>query len=590
MADKSLDRANGCLDNTTWDHKWGFADTRIIVQENRSVFMTGSRYAMSGYEIPDFIPYAEKILGIDFDIRDRKYELVHKPVPSPIKNDAFCQAVAHIFPESQYTFDDRQRLIHSHGQTTADEIYKVLYSQLERVADMVFFCASEADAIKIVSLAALYNVCLVPFGGGTSVSCALKLPASEDRMIVSLDMHRMNKIEWIDRQNLRLCAQAGITGKELEEYLQKEGYTTGHEPDSIELSTLGGWIATNASGMKKNRYGNIEDIVENVTMITPRGVIEQLTIVPRMSMGAQPQRMLFGSEGNFGLITRAVMRIHPLPEAQKYSSIVFPNFRTGVDFLYELTRKGIFPASIRLLDNTQFRFGLALRPRPTLKRALFRKAQDFYLFSIKGLKLEEMVAATVIMEGEAGEVQYQEGQIERLAKKHHGIIGGASNGRRGYMLTYAIAYIRDFLASYHITGETYETTVPWSKIHDVCEAVARRGLEKHREYNLPGKPYISPRVTQLYHTGVCIYFTHGFCSRGVDAPEEVLSEIEHALRETIMEAGGSISHHHGVGKLRKDFMKQTISPASVRMIKDMKQVSDPDNIFGVRNNVLADDE
>ncbi len=590
MADKSLDRTNGCLDNTTWDHKWGFADTRIIVQENRSVFMTGSRYAMSGYEIPDFIPYAEDILGIDFDIRDRKYELVHKPVPSPVKNDAFCQAVARIFPESQYTLDDRQRLIHSHGQTTADEIYKVLYSHLERVADMVFFCENEEDAIKIVSLANLYNVCLVPFGGGTSVSCALKLPASEERMIVSLDMHRMNKIEWIDRQNLRVCVQAGITGKDLEEHLQKEGYTTGHEPDSIELSTLGGWIATNASGMKKNRYGNIEDIVENVTMITPRGVIEQLTIVPRLSMGAQPQRLLFGSEGNFGLITRAVMRIHPLPEAQKYSSIVFPNFRTGVDFLYELTRKGIFPASIRLLDNTQFRFGLALRPRPTLKRALLRKAQDFYLFSIKGFKLEEMVAATVIMEGAAGEVQYQERQIERLAKKHHGIIGGANNGRRGYMLTYAIAYIRDFLASYHITGETYETTVPWSKIHEVCEAVTRKGLEKHREYNLPGKPYISPRVTQLYHTGVCIYFTHGFCSRGVDAPEEILSEIEHALRETIMAAGGSISHHHGVGKLRKDFMKQTLSPAGVRLIKDMKQVSDPDNIFGIRNNVLADEE
>lgn len=590
MADKSLSKTAANLDNTIWDHKWGFADTKMIIKPNRAVFMTGNRYALAGFDMPDLVPFIEKTLGITLDIHDVKVECADKPVPPPVQHAEFCQAVAQLFPESRYSFDPRERLIHSHGQTTADEVYKVLYSRLERVADMVFFCETEDDAVKLIALAQAHNVCLVPYGGGTSVSCALKLPANETRMIVSVDMRRMNKIEWIDRENFRACVQAGITGMELEAQLEQLGFTSGHEPDSMELSTLGGWIATNASGMKKNRYGNIEDIVENVTMITPRGVLEQMTALPRISMGMQPQHLFFGSEGTLGLITRAVIKIYKLPEVKKYGSIVFPNFKQGVDCLYELRRANIIPASIRLMDNIQFRFGLALRPRPAGLKALLSHLQKFYLFSVKQLDAHEMVVATIVMEGTEEEVEYQEENIYRIAKKYNGIRGGANNGKRGYMLTYAIAYIRDFLAAYHITGETYETTVPWSKIHEVCTAVARRGEELHRAYNLPGKPYISPRVTQLYHTGVCIYFTHGFSTRGVDAPNEILNAIDYALRETIMEHGGSISHHHGVGKLRKDFLPKTLSAASIGILKDVKQANDPQNIFGIRNNVFADGE
>jgi alkyldihydroxyacetonephosphate synthase len=590
MADKSLSRVAANLDNTTWDHKWGFADTKMLIKEDRSVFMTGNRYALSGFDMPELLPFIEKTLGITIDLHNIKAECPDKPVPPPGKNERFCRAVARVFPESRYTFDPRERLLHSHGQTTAEEVYKVLYSRLERVADMVFFCESQDDAVKLVALAREHNVCLVPYGGGTSVSCALKLPVNERRMIVSIDMRRMNKIEWIDRENFRACVQAGITGSDLEAQLEREGFTSGHEPDSLELSTLGGWVATNASGMKKNRYGNIEDIVENVTMITAQGIVEQVDAMPRLAMGIQPQHLLFGSEGTLGLITKAVIKIHKLPQTKKYGSIVFPNFKRGVDCLYELRRANIIPASIRLLDNIQFRFGTVLKPRPTSKDALISKLQKFYLSSVKHFDFNEMVGATIVMEGTAEEVAYQEKNVYRIAKKYGGIPGGEHNGKRGYMLTYAIAYIRDFLAAYHITGETYETTVPWNKIHEVCDAVAQRGRELHEAYGLPGRPYISPRVTQLYHTGVCIYFTHGFSTQGVAAPDEILSKIDHILRETIMEHGGSISHHHGVGKLRKDFLPKTLSPASICLLQDVKKVSDPQNIFGIRNNVFADEK
>ncbi|MCA9928908.1 MAG: hypothetical protein KC419_10540, partial [Anaerolineales bacterium] len=201
----------------------------------------------------------------------------------------------------------------------------------------------------------------------------------------------------------------------------------------------------------------------------------------------------------------------------------------------------------------------------------------------------ELCAATIVMEGTAEEVAFQNKLINQIAKKHRGIAGGETNGKRGYMLTYAIAYIRDFLAEFDIIGETYETTVPWSKIDAVLAAVDKKAQEKHAEYNLPGRPYVSPRVTQLYHTGVCIYFTHGFSTKGVKDPDIIFSKIEHALRETIMEHGGSVSHHHGVGKIRKDFMPDTLSAASIDVLKDIKQAYDPDNVFGIRNNVFAEE-
>lgn len=252
-----------------WGHKWGFADTHLQIDNDRSVMMVGDRYPLSGYKMPYLLPYIEALLGIKIE----------------------------------------------------------------------------------------HDICLIPFGGAANVSCALQTPHDETRMIVSVDMKRMNQIEWIDPDNLRACVQAGMTGQQLEEALEKEGFMCGHEPDSLELSTLGGWISTHASGMKRNRYGNIEQIVENIVMITPQGVLEQVEAVPRAAMGMQLQKLLFGSEGNLGLITKAVIKIHPIPPVKKYDSLVFPNFELGVTFLYELAHSGFAPASIRLVDNNQFHFG-----------------------------------------------------------------------------------------------------------------------------------------------------------------------------------------------------------------------------------------
>ncbi len=589
MADKALNQTGVSLDNTRYDHFWGYRDTAFRLNARGHVELIGNRYLLSGYEMPAFRPFVDDVFGQELDWVNTKPANDQPIIPPPVANPSFDNRLPSILGEHQYTDDVRERLIHSHGQTSSSELYQVIYENLERVADLVVWPESTEDAHQLIRLAADCNVCLVPYGGGTNVSNALLLCPTETRKIVSVDMRRMNKVLEIDEWNMSARVQAGITGSELEDVLQARGYIVGHEPDSMELSTLGGWISTNASGMKKNRYGNIEDIVDKVTLISPQGEITHLDAAPRRSAGIQPRDLVFGSEGNLGLITEATLNIHKAPEQTLYGAYVFPDFAHGVTFLYELNRSGQLPASVRLVDNLQFRFSQALKPTATGVKVAEQKIQRFFLEKVLQYNLREVSAATVVMEGTREEVVRQRRHIAALARRHRGVSGGAANGQRGYMLTYAIAYIRDFLASYYISGETYETSTTWDRIHPVVDAVIAKAHELQQKHKLMGKPFISARVTQTYHTGVCIYFTHGYCNQGLDAPLEVFLDIEDEIRTAILEAGGSISHHHGVGKLRQKFMDQAITPTSMKILKDLKRSSDPTNIFGIGNGVFTPD-
>jgi alkyldihydroxyacetonephosphate synthase len=572
-------------DNQKAQHTWGFRDTQFIVHPNRSVELTGQRYEICGFQMPDFIPFVESSLGVQVDI----HALNEGRTPSVAqanRNEAFCQALAARFPNAKTSSSDSDRLSHSHGQATGDEVYKVLHAELDKVVDLVFFCSSEEEAEGVVRLAIEHDVCLVPYGGGTNVSGCLQLPENETRMVVSVDTRALNRIEWINKQNRQACVQAGITGLELERELQKHGLTSGHEPDSYEFSTLGGWISTNASGMKKNRYGNIEDIVESISVVTPSGTLQTLKGFPRQSAGVQVRPLLFGSEGNFGLITKAVIRVRPMPEKRAYQSVLFPNAEVGVAFLHELSNGTFLPASIRLVDNNQFRFGLALKPASGPAGRVKSALQKMFIQNVKHIDVKKMVVATIVMEGSAREVEVQEQLLSELAAKHRGFMAGGHNGKRGYNLTFAIAYIRDFLAKLHVMGETFETTLPWDKIHSVNRAVIHETEAIHRDYGLPGKPFISYRVTQLYTTGACVYYTYGIYTQGMANPGQIASRADHRLRATVVKHGGSISHHHGVGKFRTDLLAEVLPPKNGELVMAVKDTLDPKNVFGARNGAL----
>lgn len=573
--------------NERWDHAWGYRDTQFEVGPDGHVRLTGNRYEISGVPMPGFLPFCETALGVRLDVSEARPH-VSPELAAPQKNDPFCRAIEQEFGSEDYSFADRPRAIHSHGQATGEEVYQALYGRLARVVDMVFFCRSEQAAQRITELALEHDVCLIPYGGGTNVTGCLTLPTGESRMIVSVDMRPMNKIEWVNRRNRQALVQAGITGAELERQLNLQGFTSGHEPDSQEFSTLGGWISTNASGMKRNRYGGIEDIVEQFTIVTPSGKLETLDRYPRQSAGVQMRPALFGSEGNFGLITSAVLRLRELPEATRYQSLIFPNFRRGVDFLYALSGTSFLPASIRLVDNAQFRFGHALKPAQSGSvAALKSKLQKAFLSKIKHVDLGQMSVATLVMEGSRAEVAAQEQLIGKLAAEYQGFFAGGGNGKRGYHLTFAIAYIRDFMTKVHVMGETLETTAPWDKVQDICEAVEDEAERIHADMRLEGKPFVSYRVTQLYASGVCVYFTYAAYARGQDEAK-VAVEADRRLRSAIVKAGGAISNHHGIGKFRSQLLMERLSQPNVELVRSAKRTLDVNNVFGAGNGVFSE--
>jgi alkyldihydroxyacetonephosphate synthase len=364
----------------------------------------------------------------------------------------------------------------------------------------------------------------------------------------------------------------------------------GHEPDSVEFSTLGGWIATHCSGMKKNRYGNIEDLVLDVNVVTPQGKLERSTVAPRESVGVDPRRWIYGSEGNLGIITSAVVKVFPLPEVERHGSVVFPSYEDGIAFMYDLARVGDLPTSVRLVDNVQFQFSMALKPGSSGFGALKSRIQKWIATGLLGYEPNRMVACTLLFEGGKEETRRQQSMVYRIAKKHGGMKAGAENGRRGYQLTFAIAYIRDFVMNHHLLGESFETSVPWNRILDVCHAVDRCVREEHAKRGLPGRPFVCSRVTQIYQTGVCVYFYFGFSFKGVENPSQVYSEIEALARQAILDAGGSLSHHHGIGKIRERFLPQIMSPAVREFNRRTKQAIDPENVFGSRNQGVVSDD
>lgn len=246
---------------------WGFADSGFEVTATGQVGFRGGRYAISGKVIPGLLPWAETILGLPLDTRDRNASGYPTAPPARVANEPLERALASRLPAGRISTEPLLRLRHGHGHTQED-----------------------MWAVRLVlELAREHGACLVPFGGGTNVTDALRCPADERRTIVSLDLRRMNRVLWIDPVNHTAEIQAGATGIEIEEQLRRHGFTLGHEPDSIEQSTLGGWIATNASGMKKNRYGNIEEIVLSVRAVTPDGALARAA-APRESVGPEPSR------------------------------------------------------------------------------------------------------------------------------------------------------------------------------------------------------------------------------------------------------------------------------------------------------------
>lgn len=566
--------------NTLRWNGWGYDDTEFVVNEQGNVRLTGSRYLFSGQVLPHFRGWAETKVGLNINDVSPPQDKMKAPAIVN-KNDAFLADIKASC--NRFSLNDDDRIFHAHGHS-CQEVFDLRYGAFKRVPDVVVWPGSHQHVEAIVAAAAKHNVVIIPYGGGTTVTHSLLPPEKETRMIVSLDMHEMKKLKWVNKQNMLACFEAGIIGRELEEQLQPLGLCFGHEPDSHEFSSLGGWVATRASGMKKNVYGNIEDLIIGVKFVTPTGTFERSCLVPRISVGPELHEIVMGSEGTLGVVTEVTIKVRNLPEKRAYGSVIFPDFESGYKALYEISMARAAPVSIRLMDNMQFQFGQALKPaHHSFKELAIDKAKKLYVTKILGFDPDRMTAATLMFEGSAESVAAQEKKVYAIATKYGGKAAGVENGLRGYFLTFMIAYLRDFGFKYWFMAESFETSVPYDKVLPLCEGVKKRIKESCAAKGIKKEPFVSCRVTQLYDTGACVYFYFGFIFKGLKDPAGTFSEVEHEAREEILKHGGSLSHHHGVGKLRKEFLPGTVGPTGMNMLKGIKQTIDPQNIFANGN-------
>lgn len=564
---------------------WGYRDSKFEYHsESDTCTFSGSRYPMAGITMPYLMQWFKNDLGANPSDFTPPQPLDLSKIPHPIRNVEFMEAAR---PWCKLMTEDAEdRLMHGHGHL-CEEIFMLRNNMYhdQRIPDLVVYPSSHEDVVQLVKLAAMYNVVLIPMGGGTSVSGALMCPKEETRTIVSLDMTEMNRIHWIDPENHMAHIEAGIIGQDLERRLEKEGYTTGHQPDSLEFSSLGGWVATRASGMKKNLYGNIEDMVVRIKMVTAKGTIEKSCQVPRISAGPDVHEFILGSEGTLGVITEVTLKIKPLPECTKYGSLIFPDFEKGIKFMQEVAKQKIYPASIRLMDNAQLRFGLALKPEKGLIERFTDHIKQMYITRLRGFNPEKVALCTAVFEGPTDRVNKEEADINRIAAEFGAIPAGEANGKNGYLLTFSIAYLRDLGMNYGFLAESFETSVPWDRVSDLIKNVKQRIIQVCKEQGVreENPPYSSARVTQCYDTGACCYFYFGFYAGDLPNPLEAYSILEKSAREEVLANGGSVSHHHGIGKVRAQFLEDTISKAGKQALLAVKQGLDPQNIFGCGN-------
>jgi alkyldihydroxyacetonephosphate synthase len=238
------------------------------------------------------------------------------------------------------------------------------------------------------------------------------------------------------------------------------------------------------------------------------------------------------------------------------------------------------------MDNLQFQLGSSLKPEQSVLMNVLDRIIKFYVINIKRFNPEELCAVTMTFEGSSKDViKAHQARLNELAKSLNGMPAGASNGIRGYFLTFVIAYLRDFGLRHQFIAESFETSVPWDCVNKVINETKKQILSDCKSAGIAFEPMISARVTQTYDSGACIYFYFGMCWKGISDPVSVYSYIEDRARHCVMKHGGSISHHHGVGKIRKQFLNTQIGHVGELMLRAIKQAVDPKNIFATGNLV-----
>lgn len=484
------------------------------------------------------------------------------------------QALSQIMPENIFT-DKMTRLRHAVGKSYHD-LLRLRYRQDLHFPDAVVFPHREEEIQELFRWAEAQKVALVPFGGGTSVVGGVEAICSTAQVAtVTVNLRGLDKIIAFHPESLLVEAEAGITGPRLEEYLNVRGFTLGHSPESFVYSTLGGWLAARSAGQFSTRYGKIEEMVESVRMVTPRGVWETRPI-PASATGPDLKQWIVGSEGTFGIITKAALHIHPLPKQKFYRAYLFPEFTEGVDFVQNLMKAGSRPALVRLLDGAETDFALALVKWPTRPIGAQAAAWSLKWLDFHGFKSSRRSLLLLGFEGSRAEVKAEKSLAKRLLAAHKVFSLGQSPAFMWYRHRHEHPYLRDELIDRALLLDTLETASEWHRVLPLYQAVREAIHKTLVELNIPG--VVLGHLSHLYQQGSSLYFII-LAQPSLHKELEQWWRIKTAASDAILRHGGTISHHHGIGTDHAIWFRQEIDSVSLGALQNLKAYVDPAGVL-----------
>ena len=520
-------------------------------------------------EAPKFYEALEERFGaLHTDQKLPKEDEIELPAGRLTSED--LQSLGAIVGEKNIYHDHATRLYHSLGKSTVDLIQAKALKRLE-APDCVLFPKTEAEILKILQFCASScessKISVVPFGGGSSVLGGVHPRKNENhRALLTLNLQCLNQVLEMNPRTHTARIQAGILGPDLEKKLNEKKYTLGHFPQSFEFSTLGGWIATRGSGQFSTFYGNISDQVVSVRMVTSQGIVETRK-VPASSTGPSFKEMLVGSEGIFGVITEAVMQIHPLPQKTQYQSYLFPSFEAGIEALRQIKENDLDPLIARLSDPLETHLFLKMKKSET---SFFQKKIFSLLLKFKKIEPSKMCYLLVGFQGTSESVRAQMRSVQKICPK--ALCLGQKPAQNWFHSRFQLPYLRDALLDSKILTDTFETATSWDTVFSLYQHVL---VETQKKIGSNGMVFC--HVSHIYLTGACLYFT--FLTKFKEDPLKQMKEIKHHVTETILKQGGTLSHHHGIGIDHRDFLKEEHGPEFVKVLKNMKQSLDPESIL-----------
>jgi len=450
------------------------------------------------------------------------------------------------------TSDTYDRAAHAYGKSYRD-LVRAFRGQFDHPPDVVARPGDESDVEALLGWCADVGAAAIPYGGGTSVVGGVEPPA-EAAAVVTLDLSALDRLLEVDTVSLAARIQAGASGPSLEAQLREHDLTLRHFPQSFELSTLGGWIATRAGGHFATLWTHIDDLVESVRALTPSGKWESRRL-PGSGAGPSPDRLLIGSEGILGVITEAWMRVQPRPRFRASAGVLFDAFEPGAAAARALAQSGLHPANCRLLDAAEAELtGAADR---TLLVLGFESA-DHPLDAWMDRALE-------LCRDLGGELREEPRMGER---------GGAEGAWREAFLR--APYLRDMLVAAGVLSETFETAITWERFDAFVAGVRERVEAALRE--VCGAGTLTCRLTHVYPDGAAPYFTLLAPARRGGELEQ-WGELKAVASEAVLAAGGTITHHHAVGRDHRPWYDRQRPEPFAEALRAAKRAVDPGGVL-----------